>query len=78
MLEEGIKYRFLENTAGVDRRWLDVKLTKNEKGLGVLKNEEREVKGKTYISGHSGGKTKLIRLTIRRSKFKYNWDDILY
>ena len=33
MLEKDIKYRFPKNTAGVDRRRLDMKITKNDMEL---------------------------------------------
>ena len=35
MLEEGIQYRFPANLTEIARRWLDVKLIKNDKELGV-------------------------------------------
>ena len=35
ILKEGVKYRFRENITGVDRRWQDTKLIKNDKRLGV-------------------------------------------
>ena len=35
MLEKGIKFIFPRNIAGIDRGWLDVKLAKDNKELGV-------------------------------------------
>ena len=31
MMTEGIKYEILQNTAGIDRRWIDFKMTKSDR-----------------------------------------------
>ena len=73
MPAEGIKYSFQENTAGIDRRWLGMKMAKSDMEEGVIeKNRKERNKGKNYISRDSGKETELIRLSIRRLDFKYD------
>ena len=43
MLEERIQYRFQKSLVEIARKWLDVKLIKNDKEPGVKKNNERRI-----------------------------------